>query len=322
MKLALILNSQPNERWELAKQIGVTHATTKVKETPECGKPWEFESLLLLKNSFEDAGFRLMVYEGGLSQERMDCIRLSGPNRDEEIRHFCELLMNMGAVGIPIVSWTWMVSVGGVSNWLRTSKTVRSRGGSLATGYNHEQMQRGPSLNTEGIREEDLWKNLEYFLKHVVPVAEKADVKMALHPVDPPVASIRGLPQIIRSIEAFDRAMELCPSPHHGICFCQGCFAEMGVDIPSAIRHFGNKIHYAHFRDIKGNAVNFVETWVDDGPTDMLAAIRAYQEIGFEGPIRPDHVPTMAGESNDRPGYETKGRLFAIGYMKGLIERK
>lgn len=103
--------------------------------------------------------------------------------------------------------------------------------------------------------------------------------------------------------------------------FCQGNFAAMNVDIPETIRHFGDRIHFVHFRDVEGDADRFVETWHDDGPTDMRAAMEAYQDIGFNGPMRPDHVPTMAGEDNSNPGYQTNGRLFAIGYMRGLLER-
>jgi mannonate dehydratase len=114
--------------------------------------------------------------------------------------------------------------------------------------------------------------------------------------------------------------MDLVDSPRNGIAFCQGNFSAMEVDIPGTIRHFGENINYVHFRDVVGSAEDFEETWHDQGPTDMAAAIDAYNDIGFDGVARPDHVPTMAGESNDTPGYEMKGRLFAIGYMSGLID--
>jgi mannonate dehydratase len=93
------------------------------------------------------------------------------------------------------------------------------------------------------------------------------------------------------------------------------------VDIPSAIRHFGRrgKLFFAHFRDVRGSVPVFEETFHDEGKTDMAAAMRAYRDIGFDGPMRPDHAPTMEGESNDNPGYMVRGKIFAIGYMKGLI---
>jgi mannonate dehydratase len=108
----------------------------------------------------------------------------------------------------------------------------------------------------------------------------------------------------------------------NGITLCQGNFALMAPDLPATIRHFGRqgKIFFVHLRDVRGTPERFQETFQDDGPTDMLACLRAYREVGFEGVLRPDHVPTMAGEDNSNPGYEAMGRLFAIGYIKGLRE--
>ena len=102
--------------------------------------------------------------------------------------------------------------------------------------------------------------------------------------------------------------------------FCQGTFAEMGVSIPETITHFGDHIHFVHFRDVDGVVPRFAETFHDNGITDMAAAIRAYRSIGFSGPIRPDHVPVLEGETTENSGYTMLGRLFAVGYMKGLIE--
>ncbi|MCA9041185.1 MAG: mannonate dehydratase, partial [Planctomycetaceae bacterium] len=114
--------------------------------------------------------------------------------------------------------------------------------------------------------------------------------------------------------------MEMHPSPANKICFCQGTFAEMGVDIPTAIRRLGPHIRYVHFRDIIGTREDFTETFHDDGQTDMPAAMRAYQEIGFTGPLRPDHVPQLIGEETGDPGYTMLGRLFAYGYIRGLMQ--
>jgi mannonate dehydratase len=116
------------------------------------------------------------------------------------------------------------------------------------------------------------------------------------------------------------------PSPVNGIALFQGNFTLMTDDLRGVIRHFGshssgqNKIFFVHFRDVRGDAYKFVETFHDDGKTDMLACMRAYRDVGFEGVCRPDHVPTMEGDDNDRPGYSSVGRLFAIGYLKGLRE--
>jgi mannonate dehydratase len=150
-----------------------------------------------------------------------------------------------------------------------------------------------------------------------------ADVKLALHPDDPPMSPVRGLARILRDVAAFDRVLEMAPSSSNGITFCQGNFAAMpGVNIPDAIRHFGrrHKIFFAHFRDIRGSVPLFEETFHDEGKTDMFEAMKAYHDIGYNGPLRPDHNPTMEGEHNDQPGYMIRGQIFAVGYMKGLIQ--
>jgi len=311
---SIILSTDPTERWDLARQMGVTSAVSRIPDPPGDTRGWEFDPLLKLKNRFEDYGFSLDVIE---NRPPMHDAILGREGRDEQIGYVQELLRNMGRVGIDVYCWIWMAPL----EVLRTSESVRGRGGSLTTRYDHDQMQQGPSVAEEAVSETELWENLEYFLERVVPVAEEAGVKMALHPDDPPTGPIRGQDRIVTSVENYDRILELYPSDHHGLTFCQGNFSAMEADIPDAIRHFGDDIHFAHFRDVEGGERYFTETWHDEGPTDMLAAMRAYEEIGFDGPMRPDHVPTMAGEDNDHPGYKDKGRLFAIGYMKGLLEQ-
>jgi len=159
-------------------------------------------------------------------------------------------------------------------------------------------------------------------MRIVVPVAEEAGVKLALHPDDPPISPIQGVGRILTSPDAMLRAIDLVPSPNNGVTFCQGSFATMNADIPAEIARFAARdaLHFVHFRDVVGTPERFQEAFHDDGQTDMWAAMRAYKEAGFSGPMRPDHVPTMAGERNGEPGYDLLGRLFAIGYIKGLAE--
>jgi mannonate dehydratase len=248
----------------------------------------------------------------------MDGIRLGLPDRDAEIEDICEFLTAMGAAGIPVWCYNFMAVFG----WLRTSFTIPTRGGALVSGYDHTLMERAPLTEAGPVSEERLWENYGYFLERVVPVAERAGVKLALHPDDPPISPIRGVARIFRSVDALKRAVEMVPSDYHGITLCQGTVSTMGADVPATIRYFGErgKIHFAHFRDVWGTATCFVETFHDDGQTDMLEAMRCYRDVGFDGPMRPDHVPTMAGDLNDTPGYTTRGRLYAVGYMRGLIE--
>ena len=116
------------------------------------------------------------------------------------------------------------------------------------------------------------------------------------------------MPRIITCVKAYDRVLDIVDSEFNGVTFCQGNFSAMGIDVPDAIRHFGDRVNFVHFRDVDGPADNSVEAWHDAGPTDMTAAIDAYHDVGFDGPIRPDHVPMMVGEDNTTPGYHLSGQ--------------
>jgi mannonate dehydratase len=124
------------------------------------------------------------------------------------------------------------------------------------------------------------------------------------------------------TVDNFRRMADLVPSPSNGITMCQGNFSLMGADIPTVVHEFGKRglIHFVHFRNVRGGKFKFEETFHDEGQIDMHAAMQAYYDIGFRGPIRPDHVPTMYGDSNDHPGYSIIGTLYALGYIRGLME--
>ncbi|EFW91077.1 Mannonate dehydratase [Haladaptatus paucihalophilus DX253] len=311
---ALVLPPEPDERWELAKQVGVTDAVIHPLEIGDGRTRWTYDDLRGLINWLEADGLSLSVIEG--SVPLTDRIRLGLDGRDDDIAEFERFLRDCGELDVPVVAYDWMAGV----RWARTEAHIESRGGSLVTGFDERKVRGGPESVATEATHEDLWDAFEYFIGEVGPVAEEAGVKLALHPDDPPRSDLRGIPRIATSVEAYDRVLDAYDSEYNGITFCQGNFAAMGADIPDAIRHFGDRINFVHFRDVEGDADRFVETWHDDGPTDMAAAIRAYRDVGFDGPMRPDHVPTMAGEDNHNPGYHTNGRLFAIGYMKGLLE--
>jgi mannonate dehydratase len=190
------------------------------------------------------------------------------------------------------------------------------------TSFDYSLVENAPPTEDGPIAEDELWANLRYFLEKVVPVAERAGVTLAMHPDDPPLSPIRGVGRIMRSVENYQRLVDMIPSPANAITLCQGNFTLMTDDLPGVIRHFGRqgKIAFVHFRDVRGVPESFAETWHDDGKTDMLACLQAYRDIGFEGVLRPDHVPTVEGDGNDAAGYSAYGRLYAIGYIRGLRE--
>ena len=315
IEIAEILQPVHSTLWDMVQQCGVTKVVGAMDLAGRLGDeaPWAYTSLLRVKNAYEDRGFELAVLE---SRPPLDKAKLGLPGRDDQIATVCELLSNMGALGINVWCYEWMP----VMNWMRTSATIRTRGGALVTGYDHSQMRDAPLTEYGEIGEEQLWDNLRYFLERVLPVAEAANVKLAMHPDDPPLSPIRGLGRIMRSVDNFQRLLDMIPSPMNGITLCQGNFTLMTDDLPAAIRQFGDKIFFVHMRDVAGVPEKFEETFHDAGKTDMVACMRAYREIGFEGVLRPDHVPTMAGDSNDHAGYSAIGRLFAIGYLKGIRE--
>ena len=315
------LTAATPERLRYMAQMGAMHVVTSLPaegRRNRQGDIWAFEGMLAQRKEIESYGLKLSVYEGIPVPER---VKLVQDGRDEDIENYCESIRNMGRAGVPILCYNWMVGFG----WLRTDFSTPARGGAVVTTYRHEDFERGGLTRLGNVPEDQLWDSLEYFLKAVVPVAEEAGVKLAMHPDDPPRSPIRGIGRIMTSPENFQRMLDLVDSPANGLTFCQGCFTEMNIDVPKWIRHFAgtDKMHFAHYRNINkgGSADHFSEIFHDEeGEADMYEAMKAYIESGFSGPMRPDHAPTMEGEGNDHPGYSLQGRLMAVGYMKGLME--
>ncbi|MEP7106662.1 MAG: mannonate dehydratase [Ferruginibacter sp.] len=280
-------------------------------------KPWDIKAMTANKEAWEKVGLKLNVIEGPASLGTKTKLGLAG--KDEEIANFITFMKNLKEhAGINIICYNWMP----VISWYRTRKDQPGRGGALVTAFDYEEVKNLPNTEYGVVTKEELWKNLEYFLKAVIPEAEKIGMKLAMHPDDPQVDSIKGISRIMTTVENFNRMVNIVKSPSNGITMCQGNFSLMGADIPTIVKDFGKRglIHFVHFRNVRGGKLKFEETFHDEGQIDMYAAMKAYFDIGFRGPIRPDHVPTMAGDSNENPGYSNIGSLFAFGYMRGLMQ--
>lgn len=317
MQLSTVLEPVSKKNMRLAVQCGVEGFIARYPGP-------ELADLLALKQRVEEEGLKLLGIEGFLPIEK---IKLGIDVDGAELQAIKQLIVHMGKAGVPMLCYNWMAG----TDWVRTKLDVKERGGALVSAFDLSKAQAAIKLDHSGggdfqeadeaetIDAETLWKNLEDFLKEVVPVAEKAGVDLAMHPDDPPLTELFGNARIMNSVENFERLVGLFDSPRNGLCYCQANFVAMGENVPDAIRRLGPYMKYVHLRDVRGTAESFVETFHDNGPTDLAESIRLLKEVGFKGPIRPDHVPQLEGESNDHPGYTMLGRLFAFGYIRGLI---
>lgn len=314
MKIAAVTQPFSDTNLRLLKQIGVDDYVYYRME----GMPVELSDLAAIKMTVERAGLRLSVVEGG---PLIDRIVLGKEGRDEQIEQYKKGLLNMGKLGIRVLCYNFMPQICNDAMVVRTNYKFHERGGAMTGQFRLADVMPDTVQHDErATTDEQMWDNLAYFLKRIVPIAEAAEVKLAMHPDDPPLSPICGLARIMRSVQNFDRLLNITPSEVNGVTLCQGCFAEMGCDIPSVIRHYSGRIHFVHFRDVRGTPTDFYETFPDNGPTDLIAALRMYKEIGYDGFIRVDHVPLLATERGTYNGYGLQGHIFAIGYLKGLMQ--
>lgn len=312
MKLASVLTPLSDENLTLAAQCGVDQIVVRYPG-PDLT---EFDRLQHRIRSF---GMEIGVVEGYLPIDR---IKL-GTDDGTDLRAMKALIRHLSDLDIRLVCYNFMAG----TDWIRTSVDTLERGGSKVTAFRLADLDKAripgrPAFRADlepGAKRPELWKNLQNFLEEIIPVAEDAGVVMAMHPDDPPLPQLLGNDRIMHDVAGFERLVEIVKSPSNKIAFCQGSFSEMGIDIPATIRRLGSNIAYVHYRDVVGTADDFRESWQDNGQTDMAEAMRAYREVGFSGPMRPDHVPQMIGEDDGEPGYTMLGRLFAFGYIRGMM---
>jgi len=380
MKLVEFVPPTPHPLWELCPQMGITDVIVKVNpELTGLPDPWKFETLASIVSRLKSAGLTVVGLEG--DPFNMSPIKEFGERgmgngeREEALAHYCELLESMGQLGIKLLCYNFMVGKG----WSRTG-VREGRGGAKATYFSLDDFSHKDGLFTNDnchncsqitnadstrstcstrlnnpvnlvnpvkgkliLSHEQVWANYEYFIKAVMPTAEKLGIRMGLHPDDPCLDSLGGYARIFGSIDAYDRAYSIYPSPSNAVTFCQANFKLMLTNgnchtstsstcstrlndptkaLADAARHFGKRIAFIHIRDVEGDKTDFTELFHDQGDVDQFALMRVYRELGLDVPVRGDHVPEMAYDRvltpEGTPGYFTLGRLFANGYLKAL----
>lgn len=324
-------NSATDEYLTFAKQLGVGGVQLNMifgsPDLPSDEGYWQVADLQRLKQRVNDYGLRLEAIENVPRHIYIDTM-LNGPRRDQQIANYQLLLRNMGRAGIPILGLNWM------PNLVWRTPSAAGRGGVKVTAFDMERALAGELENgiahvaeaeDREYSEDEIFANYVYFMERVLPVAEEAGVKIAIHPDDPPVESLGGIARVFHKPEHFKRALEAVPSPNHGIDFCLGCFSEMmyaghsnNDGVLDAIRYFGErgKIIYVHFRDVQGCVPRFQECFPGEGNVDVVAAIKTLQEVGFDGFIIDDHVPEMLGDSD----WRHRGHAYSTGYISALVQ--
>ena len=311
------------------------------------GELWTLDEILAMKREVEDAGLALAGIE---SVNVSDAIKTASPERDRDIDSYIKTLENLGKADIHMVCYNFMP----VFDWTRTELArMRPDGstvlaysqaavdaispekmfdsiagemnGTVMPGWEPERMAKVKELFElySGIDDETLFANLKYFLEAIMPVCDKYDINMAIHP-DDPAWSVFGLPRIIISKENILRMMKMVDNPHNGVTFCTGSYGtSLRNNLPEMIRALKGRIHFAHIRNLKFNdgERDFEEAaqLSSDGTFDMHAIMRALYDIGFDGPIRPDHG-RMIWDEVAMPGYGLYDRALGAAYLCGLWE--
>jgi mannonate dehydratase len=335
MRTAIATFVRPAEdRLRFIRQLGVRDVilwgTTFGEPTGTRRDEIDAGELSEMRRQIEAHGHRLFAVET-LPAPWYDRIITGAEGWREQIAHFQNSIRAVAAAGVPVLGYNWVLH--GV--W-RTSYTAELRGGARGTAFHADDVRNLGLTHGREFVEADFWRNYERFLEAVLPVAEREGVLLTLHPNDPPVEQVGGVPFLFRDRASFQRAMDLGSSRYHGLTLCLGCWSEMGEDIPDVVRHFGaqGKIAYVHFQAVRGSVPCFHETFVDEGDYggfDAWQVLQTLQEVGFRGVMIPGHVPQMEGDIEWRTGESYSGtpyqhpmggyraRAFTIGYLRGML---
>ncbi len=311
MILADYFRSEYDITWDIAKQCGVNNGVIRLPEEDafDITDKSHWDSVY---KRFADFGIKPIIIEP-MPNKLHDHIKAGDELRDASIEKVIKMIEYMDAYDIRTICFNFMAYIG----WTRTSDTVVERGNAFVTGFDINDFK---PVNAS-ITSAELWSNYEYFIKAVIPYAEKYGIKLALHPDDPPLERLGNVERIMISYENIKRAINIVDSKNLGVTMCQATYQMMGEDLYTVIPELADKIYFVHFRNARGNKYKFNETFHDNGIIDMAKILKLYRDCGVDVPIRVDHVPLMAGERQDGvAGYSSLGRLYAIGYLKGLLE--
>jgi mannonate dehydratase len=319
IKIAAQMPPEPSEdELRFVKQMGIDYVILWTDE-----KKSGFDYYASRRKLFEDAGFKIYGFEHG-DVINQDAIVLNLDNRDAKVEQYKQHIRDLGRAGVLYTTYAHM------ANGIWSTERETTRGGASARAFDLDKAEFGnwngvkyfsPLSHGRTYTEEEIWDNYTSFIQEVAPVAEETGVKIGIHPDDPPLPELAGIPRcIFSSYDGYARALSIADSPNVGICFCVGCWLEggplMGKGPVESILDFGaqDRIYMMHFRNVDRPLPHFVETFVDDGYMDMYKIMQALKEVDFDGVIIADHIPTMV----DDPRLST---AYTLGYMKAMLNR-
>ncbi len=351
MKLGLGLyrHMLTRENFQFARQAGATHIVAHLvdyfrggvhgahDDQPTgtdfgwglAGDPdqlWTLAELKQLRQDVEAAGLKLEAIEN-FDPAHWHDVLLDGPKRAQHIENVKTIVRRLGEVGIPVMGYNF--SIAGVAGRTRGNY---ARGDAPSVGmegaydvpmpngmaWNMVYNPKAPAGNVPSATHEQLWDRVHRFLDEVLPVAEQAGVKLAAHPDDPPMPTIRGQPRLVYQPQHYQKLIDLNPSASNTLEFCIGSLAEMTEgDVYDAVDRYSrqHRLGYVHFRNVRGKVPTYKETFIDDGDIDMLRVLRILKRNGFDGVLIPDHTPAMACAA---PWHA--GMAYAMGYMKAAMK--
>lgn len=315
INLSMVAVPQTDERLAAIRQIGIENLV-HYDMSNEANKFDNFAAIVERAARFD---LKVPVVESGPG---IDKIIFNKDGADEQIADWISAIQYLGRHGVKVICYNFMPQILADAMVLRTSFTADARAGALTSAFNINDLDEQTAPHNETpISADQMWENLERFLNAVLPAAEDAEVVLAMHPDDPPLSPICGLERIMSSVAEFDRLLSINKSPSNGITLCSGCFGELGEDVPGLVDHFGDRIAFAHFRNIRGTINDFIETFPDDGDIDLIGLFEVLDAKPFSAYVRADHAPMLATESDIlEDGYGFEGHLYTSGYMRGVLD--